>query len=268
MWPGRSGRFGNESTGGERCIVRFDLSSAPVTEHLAHADGEIAMNSKETRLTQRRYDRQASLFDLTETPSEVLLFKRVRERLWGTVEAGRLLEIGVGTGKNLAHHPKGARVVGIDISPRMLRKAAAKVARMGREVDLVLGDAQMLPFRDATFHGAAATFVFCSVPDPVAGLGEAKRVVKNGGRIDLLEHVRSGFPPAGWVMDRLNPVVVRVMGANINRDTVGNVRRAGIDVDEVESRGFGIIKLIRARRAGAASAGSAVAQKGTATHVA
>jgi len=205
------------------------------------------MNSRETRLTQRRYDRQASLFDLTETPSEVLLFKRLRERLWGTVEAGRLLEIGVGTGKNLAHHPKGARVVGIDISPRMLRKAAAKVARMGREVDLVLGDAQQLPFRDGAFDGAAATFVFCSVPDPVTGLTEVKRIVKDGGEIDLLEHVRAAFPPAGWVMDHLNPVVVRVMGANINRDTVGNVSRAGIDIDDVESRGFGIVKLIRAR---------------------
>jgi len=118
---------------------------------------------------------------------------------------------------------------------------------MGREVDLVLGDAQQLPFRDGAFDGAAATFVFCSVPDPVTGLTEVKRIVKDGGEIDLLEHVRAAFPPAGWVMDHLNPVVVRVMGANINRDTVGNVSRAGIDIDDVESRGFGIVKLIRAR---------------------
>jgi len=225
------------------------------------------MNTRETRQTQRRYDRQAALYDVTEAPTEALLFKRIRRRLWGAVQAGRLLEIGVGTGKNIPHHPEGARVVAIDISPRMLRKAAAKAARVGREVELVLGDAQQLPFRDGAFDGAAATFVFCSVPDPVAGLAEVKRVVKDGGRIDLLEHVRAGFPPAAWVMDRLNPIAVRVYGANINRDTVGNVRRADIDIDEVESRGFGIIKLIRAQH-GRASVEIAAPQEGVIADVA
>ncbi len=207
------------------------------------------MNDKETRLTQRRYDRQAALYDLREVPVEALGFKRFRKLLWQAVKTGRLLEIGVGTGKNIPHYPAGARVVAIDLSPRMIRKAAAKARRLGRDVDLVIADAQRLPFRDGPFDGAAATFVFCSVPDPIAGLSEAKRVVRAGGRIDLLEHVRSGFGVAGWVMDRMNPVVVRMMGANINRDTVGNVGRAGIDIDEVESRGLGIIKLIRGRRA-------------------
>jgi ubiquinone/menaquinone biosynthesis C-methylase UbiE len=205
------------------------------------------MNDKETRLTQRRYDRQAALYDLREVPVEALGFKRFRKLLWQAVKTGRLLEIGVGTGKNMQHHPEGARVVAIDLSPRMIRKAAAKARRLGREVDLVIADAQRLPFRDGVFDGAAATFVFCSVPNPVAGLEEVNRVVRRGGRVDLLEHVRSGFGIVGWAMDRLNPVVVRMMGANINRDTVGNVSRAGIGIDEVESRGFGIIKLIRAR---------------------
>jgi ubiquinone/menaquinone biosynthesis C-methylase UbiE len=195
------------------------------------------MNDKETRLTQRRYDRQAALYDLREVPVEALGFKRFRKLLWQAVKTGRLLEIGVGTGKNMQHHPEGARVVAIDLSPRMIRKAAAKARRLGREVDLVIADAQRLPFRDGVFDGAAATFVFCSVPNPVAGLEEVNRVVRPGGRVDLLEHVRSGFGIVGWVMDRLNPVVVRMMGANINRDTVGNVSRAGIGIDEVESRG-------------------------------
>ena len=225
------------------------------------------MNDKETRLTQSRYDRQASLYDLTEAPNEILLFGRVRRRLWQGVSAGRLLEIGVGTGKNMPHYPEGARVVGMDISPRMLRKAAAKAQRLGRNIDLVLADAQRLPFRDGAFDGAAATFVFCSVPDPVAGLGEVNRVVRPGGKVDLLEHVRSGFGVTAWVMDRLNPLVVRMMGANINRDTVGNVGRAGIEIDEVESRGFGIVKLIRARH-GSARGDRSGAEKGVTANVA
>ncbi|HET8944475.1 MAG TPA: class I SAM-dependent methyltransferase, partial [Dehalococcoidia bacterium] len=119
------------------------------------------MTTDETRTTQSRYDRQASLYDLKELPMEFLGFGRLRKLLWQSVKAGRLLEIGVGTGKNLQHHPDGARVVAIDISPRMLQRAAAKAGRQGRGIDLVLADAQNLPFRDGSFDGAAATFVFC-----------------------------------------------------------------------------------------------------------
>lgn len=224
------------------------------------------MTTDQTRVTQQRYDRQASLYDLKELPMELVGFGRLRKLLWQSVKPGRLLEIGVGTGKNLPHHPDGARVVAIDISPRMLRRAAVKVEREGRAVDLVLADAQKLPFRDASFDGVAATFVFCSVPDAVRGLDEARRVVKPGsGRVDLLEHVRSGWAVAGWVMDRLNPMVVRMMGANINRDTVGNVARAGIEIDEVESRGLGIVKLIHGRPAESASAPR---KRGAVQHVA
>ena len=192
---------------------------------------------------QRRYDRQASLFDLAEAPVEALLFGRLRRRLWSRVGGDRMLEIGVGTGKNLRYHPVGARVVGVDLSPKMLRRAQAKADSQGYDIELLLGDAQHLPFRDGAFDEAAATFVFCSVPDPVAGLREVARV--SAGRIHLLEHVRSANPVAGKVMDLLNPLVVRVAGANINRNTVENVGKAGVEQDSVESRMFGILKLIR-----------------------
>jgi ubiquinone/menaquinone biosynthesis C-methylase UbiE len=205
------------------------------------------MDPVRTRETQKRYDRQAWLYDLKEWPVE-FAFTPLRRRFWGGVSAGLTLEIGVGTGKNFSHHPRGARVVGIDVSPKMLARAARRARRLGRDVDLVLADAQRLPFRDGVFEAAAATFVFCSVPDPVAGLEEARRVVTDGGQIHLMEHVRAASRVAGWVMDRLNPIAVRLTGANINRDTVSNVARAGIGIESVEAMGLGIVKLIRGSR--------------------
>jgi len=200
-----------------------------------------------TSLTQKRYDRQAGLFDFWEAPIEALGFRRLRKRLWAEVHGARILEVGVGTGKNLPYHPEGSRSVAVDLSPGMLRHAVRKADRLGRDVDLVLADAQRLPFRDGAFDAAAATFVFCSVPDPVLGLQEVRRVLRQDGDLHLMEHVRSRNPIAGRLMDWMNPLWVRVCGANINRDTVGNVQMAGFEQESVKSRMFGILKLIRGR---------------------
>lgn len=203
-------------------------------------------SNHDTHVTQGRYDRQAGLFDFMEAPVEFLAFRSLRRRLWSEVHGALILEIGVGTGKNLAYHPQGARSVAIDLSPRMLERAVRRAERSGRQIDLVLADAQHLPFRDDVFDAAAATFVFCSVPDPVLGLSEVNRVVRGEGQIHLLEHVRAGNSIAGRVMDLLNPMTLRLSGANINRDTISNVARADVKVDSVVSRGLGIIKVIRA----------------------
>ncbi len=218
------------------------------------------MDAGETARTQRRYDRQAGLYDLMEIPWELMATRRLRRRLWADVQGEAILEVGVGTGKNLPYHPQGARVVALDISPRMLRRAASRARRLGRDVDLLLADAQRLPFRDGAFGAATATFVFCSVPDPIAGLREVRRVVRDGGRVHLLEHVRARNPLAGRIMDLLNPIWVRLTGANINRDTVANVVTAGITADTVESR-FAIFRLIR----GSAGEREAVAEAAGAT---
>lgn len=198
---------------------------------------------KMTALTQWRYDRQARLYDRWNAPMERLVFADWRKRLWAMVEGTRILEVGVGTGINFPFYPRDAQVTAIDFSERMLAQAWVNAARQGVPVDLQQMDCQALEFPDESFDAVVATWVFCSVPDPVIGLMEVGRVCHRDGKVFLLEHVRSESW-YGWVMDLLNPVVVRLTGANINRRTVENVLRAGLRFESVESYALGIIKLM------------------------
>ena len=153
----------------------------------------------------------------------------------------------MGTGKNLPYYPEDAEVTAIDLSDRMLEQARQRAESLGLDVDLRQMDAQALTFENDTFDAAVATFVFCSVPDPVQGLRELSRVTKPDGDIWLLEHVRINKPVIGPLMDLLNPVVVRLMGPNINRQTADNVQRAGLTIVDVEHLSGELVKLIYAR---------------------
>lgn len=208
------------------------------------------IDPKETSKTRARYNRIALLYDLMEILPE-RRFALWRQKLWSLIPAGRVLEVGVGTGKNFPYHPVGVEVTGIDLSERMLARARRKADRLGRPRDLRQMDAQQLDFPDDSFEAATATFVFCSVPDPVQGLRELARVVKPEGRVVLLEHVRIDQPGfIGTLMDLLDPFIVRLTGAHINRRTAETVRRAGLVVErEEELAQLGLVKLIVARPA-------------------
>lgn len=207
------------------------------------------IDTQETNATQARYDRIAPIYDVMETMAE-WRYTDWRERVWSLIEGPEVLEVGVGTGKNLPYHPPDVRVTGIDLSAKMLARARRKARAGGYDVELRQMDAQDLDFADDIFDSAAATFVFCSVPDPVQGLREMNRVVEPGGRIVLLEHVRSDIPILGALMDIFDPVTARLMGPHINRRTVENVRDAGIQIERVDDLGAGdIFKLIVARAA-------------------
>ena len=203
------------------------------------------MNQPSNR-TQRRYDRLAFAYDILEAPLERLRFAGWRKRLRDRIAGPAALEVGVGTGKNFPYYPSGVQVVGIDLSPHMLMRARRKASKLDLNVDLREMDVQSLDFPDHCFDTVFATFVFCSVPDPVAGLRELRRICKPSGRLLLIEHMRPENIVLGLIFDVLNPMVVRMMGANINRRTMDNIRSAGWTVRIEENLSSDIVRWIEA----------------------
>ena len=202
----------------------------------------------ETAHTRRAYDRNARFYDVLEWPVERLLYRRWREELWRRVEGTEVIEIGVGTGKNVPYYPAGVQVTALDLSEGMLERARRVLSRHPEKaVALYRMDAEDLDLTDDAFDEAVATFVFCSVPNPVAGLREARRVTRPGGRLRLLEHQRADAERLGRVMDRLDGPLHRLSGVHVARRTVENVRAAGWVVTSAERLDpLGVFRLITA----------------------
>jgi len=205
------------------------------------------VDKQATALARARYDRQASSYDRRQGMLEGMQ-RPWRKRLWGMVNGPRVLEVGVGTGLNMPYWPADVEVTATDLSPRMLERARERAAELGLVADLRLADVQALELPDSSFETAVATCVFCSVPDPVLGLRELGRVVRPGGQILLLEHMRPENPFLGALTDLLTPLSVRLTGANLNRRTLENIRAAGLKIGSVEDLAMaGMFKLIVAQ---------------------
>lgn len=203
------------------------------------------MDKRRTSLIKRRYNRVAGVYDYLDAPMELLAFKKYRGKVLNEV-SGKTLEIGIGTGKNLEFYPDDADITAIDFSEKMLERAEKRADKLQKNVKLYQMDVQDLEFEDDVFDSAFSTCVFCSVPDPVEGLKEVKRVLKPGGQLILLEHVLSDYRFIKPLMNLFNPVTVRLWGANINRKTSENVKKAGFKNISVKNLSLDIVKLIKA----------------------
>ena len=208
---------------------------------------QMGIDRHETRATESRYNRVARVYDLMETFVEPI-YRPWRTRAWNLIEGKRILEVGVGTGKNMAYYPPGRHIVAVDLSLGMLARAERRARALGADVSLQQMDVQKLDFADSSFDSAFASFVFCSVPDPTQGLEGLARVVRPGGSIVLLEHVRSANRLLGALMKLFDPVVVRLVGAHIARNTVDTVRASPLEIDAVHDLDpADVFKLIVAR---------------------
>jgi ubiquinone/menaquinone biosynthesis C-methylase UbiE len=197
---------------------------------------------KGTEKIQKRYNRISYIYNLMEIPMEMFASKWRKDI---TAEVyGKVLEVGVGTGKNIPFYIENVEIVAIDFSKAMLAKARKKFNQNKKNVTFLEMDVQNMEFDDNTFDCVLSSCVFCSVPLPVLGLKEIRRVCKADGKIVMLEHVRSEKKLLAQLMDLLNPLPLYLYGANINRDTITNIRKAGFSKVHVQNLWLDIFKKI------------------------
>lgn len=197
-----------------------------------------------------RYNRIAPVYDLMEGLMEKGKMNSWRQDLWDKVNEykpevdGKLLEAGIGTGKNIKYYPDDIEIFAIDFSEKMLEEASKKADKYNKDVSLINMDIEKLKFPDGHFDIIVTSCVFCSVPNPVKGLKELSRVSKPEGKIIMLEHMKTDKEPLGTLMDAFNWVSLYTWGANINRETMRNIKKANLEVVEVRDLLLDIVKEI------------------------
>ena len=187
---------------------------------------------------------------------ERLLFRGGRS--WVASRAvGAVLEIAIGTGRNLPFYPSGVHITGQDISPAMLKIARTRARDLGSDVDLHVSDAQNLPFASNSFDSVVSTLSLCTIPDDRRALAEAWRVLRPDGRLILLEHVRSPQPVVRLFQRLLEPLAGRYAGDHLLRDPLDHLAGLGFSVDYCARSRAGIVEQVLARKNGSHVSGRA-----------
>ena len=201
---------------------------------------------------RRYWDQHASGYDREMAFFERVLFGGGRQ--WACAQAmGRVLEVAIGTGRNLAFYPPEVHLSGLEFSPAMLAIARERARELGRQLDLVLGDAQALEFADATFDTVVCTFSLCSIPDEARALAEVQRVLRPGGRLILLDHV-AGEPrwvrALQWVLEHVAGPLSG--GDHFLRRPITRLPSLGFAVEFSQRSKLGIVERVVARKASTA----------------
>jgi ubiquinone/menaquinone biosynthesis C-methylase UbiE len=207
------------------------------------------MNATETERVRRLMDKGAPHYDRQMNFFDRVLFAGGREWACGEVE-GEVLEIAVGSGRNLPFYDNETSLTAIEFSPEMLELARKQAAEIGRDVDLRLGDAQALDFPDESFDTVVCTLALCTIPDPASAVAEAHRVLRPGGRYRAFEHVRSPVLAVRAVQRALDPLTVRFEGDHLVREPLEYLRDAGFEIEHLERSKWGIVERVVARKSG------------------
>ena len=195
----------------------------------------------------RYWDKHASRYDRDMDRWDRRLFGASRPWACGRA-VGDVLEVAIGTGRNLPYYPDGIRLTGIDVSAQMLSIARDRAARLGREADLRPGDAQALEFRDSSFDTVLCTLGLCAIPDERRAIAEMARVLRPGGRLVLVDHVVAGprvLRAIQWLYERIS---VPLAGEHFRRRPLTCVRDLGFGIEQSDRFRFGIVERLAARK--------------------
>ena len=205
------------------------------------------MTANRTERVRRHYDRSAGSYDRIISWAEKALFGGAREGVCSQAR-GEVLEIAVGTGRNFPFYPEGVRLSGIELSPKMLDLARRRARELGRDADLRVGDAHNLPYPDASFDTVIVTLALCTIPDHRRALAEAARVLRPGGELLLLEHVRSPVLPVRLLQRVLEPLTLLLDHDHLLREPLRHVEDAGLVVESLERSKLGIVERLQASK--------------------
>ena len=205
--------------------------------------------SEQTERLKRHWEKEAPTYDRRMDFFERVLFGDGRE--WVCSRAhGEVLEVAVGTGRNFPFYPEGVQLTGIDLSLVMLEIARKKADELGLDADLREGDAQELPFPDASFDAVVCTLSLCNIPDDRMAVAEMKRVLRPSGRLLLLDHVRASSKAWLAVQRLLEPLSWRFSCDHLLRRPLEHVVAEGFEVEQRERYKAGIVERLSARRPG------------------